>query len=245
MQNKGYRGLMQTAVKCAWKLICWYVTENFVEPLEVEYEDRWIWQSWLCLIDAICIKNASEHSGWAKWVLLSLLVKNIPSFEGNIICLVNTPISEMDSVPLLRWGTGQKGQCIQRHKKSSNHVSCLTYFSILCIAVSWYTKTAAIFQSIWRYTIATVMWVSFRYHQWLLLTCVISLPCFTLQYVSHISFQMSSFVLCDDILKQFWLCTYRNCNVSEAPYWLILLCPCEPWYSLSEGFFLDQYLNIH
>jgi hypothetical protein len=197
----------------------------------------------VCLIHAICIKNTSEHSGWAK-LLHSLLVKNNPSFEGNIIWLVNTPTSEMDSVPLLRWGKGEKEQCIRGHKKSGNTVSCVTYLSIPCIAVCWYTKTAAIFESVRRYTSVTAMWVSFRHHQWLL-TCVISLPCFTLQYVCHISFQVSSFVLYDDILKQFWLCTYQDCKVSEAPYWLMLLCPCEPWYSTSEAFFLVQYLNIH
>lgn len=184
---------------------------------------RSIWESWLCLIHAKCIKNASEHAGWAKWVTHSLLVKNNPSSEGNIIWHVNTPTSE-------------RGMCLEAQQIKQHCVmSGSTYLSIACIAICWYTKTAAIFESIRRYTIATVMWVSFRYHQWLLLTCVISLPCFTLQYTCHISFQVSSFVLCDDILKQFWLRAYQNCNVSDTN-WLMLLCPCEPWYSTSEAF---------
>jgi hypothetical protein len=67
--------------------------------------------------------------------LTKTILRINPSFEGNIICPVNTPISEMDSVPLLRWGRGQKEQHTWRHKKSGNTVSCSTYLSIPYISV--------------------------------------------------------------------------------------------------------------
>jgi hypothetical protein len=64
-----------------------------------------------------------------------------------------------------------------------------------------------------------------------------------LQYICHISFQVFSFVLYDDILKQFWLCTCQNCNVSEAPYWLMLLFPVTLGIQLQKIFFFISTLT--
>jgi hypothetical protein len=93
----------------------------------------------VCLIHAIFTKKHQNTVDGQNGYYIPFLPKTIlrinPSFEGNIICPVNTPTSEMDSVPLLRWSRGQKEQSIWRHKISSNTVSCSNYLSIPCIAV--------------------------------------------------------------------------------------------------------------